>query len=72
MCSNCREQYLGSAIDFKQRFRIDKYDIKTNKDLCGTARHFKNKSYDSNNKHVYLNVQISEQVFDDNNNGCNI
>ena len=41
--SNCREQYVGSAISFKQIFRIYKYDIKTNKDRCATARHFNNK-----------------------------
>ena len=39
-CSNCREQYVGSAINFKQRFRIHKSDIKTTKDRCGTASHF--------------------------------
>ena len=26
-CSNCREQYVGSTINFKQRFRIHKSDI---------------------------------------------
>ena len=26
-CSNCREQYVGSAVNFKQRFRIHKSDI---------------------------------------------
>ena len=38
-CSSCREQYAGSATNFKQRFRIHKSVIKTNKDCCGTARH---------------------------------
>ena len=42
-CPNCREQYLGSAINFKQRFKIHKSDIKTNKDRCDIARHFNNK-----------------------------
>ena len=27
-CKNCSEQYLGSAINFKERFRIHKNDIK--------------------------------------------
>ena len=31
-CSSCRKQYVGSAINFKQRCRIHKSDIKTNKD----------------------------------------
>ena len=62
-CSNCREQYVGSAINFKQRFRIHKSDIKTNKDRFGTARHFNNKCCSPNNNHVYLKIQIIEQVF---------
>ena len=67
-CSNCREQYVGSAIDFKQRFKIHKSDIKTNKYHCGTASHFNNKCYSPNDKYAYLKVQIIEQVF--NNNPC--
>ena len=65
-CSNCREQYVGSAINFKQRFRIHKSDIKTNQDRCGTARHFNNKCCSPNNKHAYLKVQIIEKVFNNN------
>ena len=65
-CSKCREQYVGSAINFKQRFRIHKSDIKTNKGRCGTARHFNNKCCNPNNKHAYLKVQIIEKVFNDN------
>ena len=41
-CSNCKQQYIGSALNFKQRVRSHKSDIKTNKDRCGTARHFNN------------------------------
>ena len=41
-CSNCKEQYVGSALNFKQQFRMQKSKIKTNKDRCGTARHFNN------------------------------
>ena len=65
-CSNCREQYVGSAINFRQRFRIHKSDIKTNKGRCGTARCFNNKCCNPNNEHAYLKVQISEQVFNNN------
>ena len=36
-CSNCKQQNIGSALNFKQPFRIHKPDIKTNKDRCGTA-----------------------------------
>ena len=42
-CTNCNEQYVGSAIDFKKRFRIHKSDINTKKDRWGVARHFNNK-----------------------------
>ena len=65
-CSNCTEQYVGSAINFKQRFRIRKSDIKTNKDCCGTARHFNSKCCSPNNILAYLKVQIIEQVFNNN------
>ena len=65
-CSNCREQYVGSSINFKQRFRIHKSDIKINKDRSGTARHFNNKCCSPNNKHVYLRIPITEQVFNNN------
>ena len=61
-CSNCRVQYAGSAINLKQRFRICKSDIKTNKDRCSTARRFKNKCCSPNNKDAYLKVQINEQA----------
>ena len=69
-CSNCREQFVWSVIDFKQRFRIHKSDIKTDKDRCVTARHFNNKFSTPNDKHAYLKVQIIEQVI--NNNQCSI
>ena len=36
-CPNCREQYVGSTVNFKQRFRIHKSDIKTNKYRCSTT-----------------------------------
>ena len=57
---------MGSAINFKQRFRIHKSDIKTNKDRCGTARHFNNKYCGPNSNHAYLKIQIIEQVFNNN------
>ena len=43
-CKNCGDQYGSSAADFKPRFRIRKYDLKTEKDTCGTAKHFNSKS----------------------------
>ena len=64
-CANCGNQYVGSAIDFKTRFRIHKSDIKTKKDRCGTARHFNNKCSDNNNPHKFLQVQLIESVTSD-------
>ena len=55
----CLEQYVGSAIKFKSRFRIHKSDIKTKKDRCGTARNFNNKC----NPFVCLRVQLIEKVY---------
>ena len=62
-CMKCLEQYVGSAIKFKSRFRIHKSDIKTKKDRCGTARHFNNKCCNSSNPFVYLRVQLIEKVY---------
>ena len=62
-CANCSEQYVGSAINFKLRFRIH---IKTNKDRCGRAWNFNNKCCSPNNEHAYLKIQIIEQVFNNN------
>ena len=61
-CSNCKQQYIGFVLNFKQRFRIHKSDIKTNKDRCGTARHFNNVCCHPSNPHFYLKVQLIEQV----------
>ena len=59
----CLEQYFGSAIKFKSRFRIHKSDIKSKKDRCGTARLFNNKCSDSSNPSVYLRVQFIDKVY---------
>ena len=64
-CKNCEDQYIGSAIDFKARFRIHKIDIKTKKDRCGTARHFNNKCFDIQNPLRFLQVKLIESVVSD-------
>ena len=64
--SNCKQQYIVCAPHFKQRFRIHNSDIKTNKELCGTARHFNNVCCHPRNPHFYLKVQLIEQVL------CNV
>ena len=61
-CSNCYDQYVGSALDFKSRFRIHKSDIKTKKDRCGTEWYFNTKCTDSSNPLKVLKVQIIESV----------
>ena len=61
-CLNCYDQYAGSALDFKSRFRIHKSDIKTKKDRCGTARHLNTKCTDSSNPHKFLKIQVIESV----------
>ena len=58
----CLEQHVGTAMKFF-RFRIHISDTKTEKDRdrCGTARHFNNKSCHSSNLFVYLRVQLIEK-----------
>ena len=42
-CSDCKKQYVGSALNFKERFRLHKSGIKTGKEgRCGVAKHFVN------------------------------
>ena len=62
-CSKCLEQYVGSAVKFKTRFRLHKSDIKTKKERCGSARHFNSKCYLDINPFQYLKVQLIEQVY---------
>ena len=59
ICNLCFEKRLGSATNFKNRFRIHKSDIRTTKDLCGTEWH-SNKCFDSHDPHKYLAVYIIE------------
>ena len=61
-CKNCPEQYVGFAANFKSHFRIHKSHIKTNKDSCGTAKHFNGKCKNDNNNFQFFSVQIIAQV----------
>ena len=61
--SNCKQQYIGSALNFNQGFMIHKSHIKTNKDCCGTARHFSNVCCHPSNPHFYSKVRLIELVF---------
>ena len=61
-CKCCGKQYIGSAIGFKERFRIHKSDINTGKVRCGVANHLLNISHSEGNKFEYLQIQLTEQV----------
>ena len=62
-CTNCLEQYVGSATNFKNRLRIHKSHIKTKEDRCGTAKHFSGMCKNNSNIFQFLSVQIIEQVY---------
>ena len=70
-CKNCHEQYVGSATNFKNSFKIHKSDIKTNKNRCGTARHFNNKCRSPQDPHAFLQVQLIETINNSVSNECN-
>ena len=59
--SNCKQQYISSALNFKQRFQTHESDIEINKVSCGTARYFNNVWFHPINPHFYLKVQLIEQ-----------
>ena len=62
-CKSCGKQYIGSAISFKERFRIHKSDINTGKVRCGAANHLLNVCHSEGNKFGYLQIQLIAQVF---------
>ena len=62
-CDKCKDEYIGSAVDFKPRFRVHKSDIKTKKERCGTSRHFNEKCLCSTSLFGYVKVQVIEQVY---------
>ena len=44
-CSTSLEQYAGSAVKFKTRFRINKSNMETKKERYGSAKYFNCKCY---------------------------
>ena len=62
-CKCCRKQYIGSAISFKERFRIHKSDINTGKVRCEVANYLFHVCQSEGNKFEYLQIQVIEQVF---------
>ena len=55
-CNSCLEQYVGSATNFKSRYKIHKSDIKTNKDRCGTATLFNGMCKNNSNSFCLLKL----------------
>ena len=66
ICDKCKDEYIGSAVDFKTRYRVHKSDIKTKKKRCVTSRHFNEKCLCSTSPFGYAKVQINEQVYSEN------
>ena len=62
-CDKYKDEYAGSAVDFKPRYRVHKSDIKTKKEPCVTSRHFIEKCLCSTSPFGYVKVQIIEQVY---------
>ena len=42
-CGKYKDEYIGSAVDFKPCLSVHKSDIKTEIDRCGTSRHLNGK-----------------------------
>ena len=61
-CQCCKLQYVGSAITFKERFRIDKSDTNTGRKRCGAAKHFL-ECCASECKFDNLKIQLIEFVY---------
>ena len=59
-CKCCDKQYVGSANNFKETFRIHKNNINTGKVRCGVANHLLNVCRSSASKFEYLQVQLIE------------
>ena len=53
-CDKCKDEYVGSALDFNPCFRAHKSDMKTKKERCGTSRHFSEKCLCSTSPFGYV------------------
>ena len=56
----CGKQYTGSAISFKERFRIHKSEINTDKVRCAVANLLLNTCHSESNKFEYSQIQLIE------------
>ena len=66
-CKCCGKQYIGSAADFKERFRIHKSDINTGKIRCGVTSRLLTVCQSSPSKFEHLQVQLIKNVSVQNN-----
>ena len=67
-CDKWKDEYTGSAVDLKTRFkiyfvRLHKSDIKIKKGRGGTSRRLNEKCLRSTSPFGYVTVQIIEQVY---------
>ena len=62
-CKCCSKQNIGSAIDFKKRFRVHENENNTGKVRCGVANHLLNVCKTAIYKTEYLQVQLIQQAF---------
>ena len=62
-CDKCKDEYIGSAVDFKHRFRVHKNDLKTKTECVGTSRHFNEKCLCSTSRFGYVKIQMIKQVY---------
>ena len=63
ICDKRKDEYIGSAVDFKPRFGVHKSDIERRKERCCTSRHFNEKCLCSTSLFGYVKVQVIEQVY---------
>ena len=57
-CDKCKDECVGSAIDFISCFRVYKSQIKTKQYRCGTSGHFNEKCLCSTSLFGYTKVEI--------------
>ena len=62
-CDKCKDEYIGSAVDFRPCIRVHNSDIKTKKERCGTSRHFNKKCLCSTSDFGYAKVKVIEHVY---------
>ena len=62
-CKCCGKRYIFSATGFKERFRILKSDVITDKIRCGVASHLLSVCKSATCKTEHLQVQLIEHVF---------